>query len=267
MTTPNVPYRFEVELTVSGSPEQVWQAIATAEGISGWMMSTELEPREGGAMRFEMGPDMESVGKVTAYEPSRRFVYEEDWARLVGQPADSVSPMATEFLIEAQSGGTCVVRVVTSAYGTGADWENEFWVDMGTGWAPMLDNLRIYMSHFAGQSVTSTQSTVALAGTAEGAIDRARAALGVQSVGDRVHALGADAVVERIIPRHFLLRLEQPVPGLMSFYSWGAEDGSSLTVGTYLYGDRGAAEAEQTQKQWQAWLDDLVSNTTETATS
>src|SRR5687768_394580 len=232
MTTPNVPHRFELELTVPGTPEQVWQAIATAEGISGWMMPTELDPREGGRVRFEMGPGMDSVGKITAYEPSRRIAYEEDWATLVGQPGADVTPLVTEFLVEARSGGTCVVRVVTSAFGTGADWENEFWGEMNLGWAPMLDNLRIYMTHFAGQRVATTQSSVTIAATAEDAIDRARAALGVSAVGDRVEVLGSEAIVERSIPRHFLLRIERPVPGLVSFYSWAGEEGTSLNVGT-----------------------------------
>jgi hypothetical protein len=34
-----------------------------------------------------------------------------------------------------------VIRVVTSAYGSGADWENEFFAEMVAGWAAMLDNL------------------------------------------------------------------------------------------------------------------------------
>jgi hypothetical protein len=43
----------------------------------------------------------------------------------------SLTPIATEFLIESASGGSCVIRVVMSAYGTGADWENEFFAEMG----------------------------------------------------------------------------------------------------------------------------------------
>ena len=45
MTTPDTPYRFELELTVPATPEQVWDAIASAEGISAWMLPTELDPR------------------------------------------------------------------------------------------------------------------------------------------------------------------------------------------------------------------------------
>lgn len=133
MTTPDTPYRFELELTVSATPEQVWDAIASADGISAWMLPTELDPREGGAVKFHMGPDGASEGTVTAFEPTRRIAYEEDWATLVGHAGADVTPLVTEFLVEARSGGTCVVRVVSSAYGTGADWENEFWGEMNAG--------------------------------------------------------------------------------------------------------------------------------------
>src|SRR5687768_3767018 len=133
MTTPDVPHRFEAEFEVPGTPEQVWRAIATPEGISSWMMPVDLDARLGGALTFHMGPEADSHGRVTGFEPERRFAYEEDWAALVGRPDADVTPLVTEFLVEARSGGTCVVRVVTSAFGTGADWENEFWDEMNTG--------------------------------------------------------------------------------------------------------------------------------------
>ena len=221
MTTPDTPYRFELELTVSATPEQVWDAIASADGISAWMLPTELDPREGGAVTFHMGPDGASEGTVTAFEPTRRIAYEEDWATLVGHAGADVTPLATEFLVEARSGGTCVVRVVSSAYGTGADWENEFWGEMETGWAPMLDNLRIYLTHFAGQHATATTSTATFTVTPVEAIDRVRAALGVGTVGDHIDAAGVDGVVERTIAQHFLVRIERPVPGLVSCFSFG----------------------------------------------
>ena len=58
----------------------------------------------------------------------------------------SVSPIATEFLIESTSGGSCVIRVVSSAYGAGAEWENEFFAEMVEGWAAMLDNLATHLN-------------------------------------------------------------------------------------------------------------------------
>jgi len=61
----------------------------------------------------------------------------------------SVTPIATEFLIESASGGSCVIRVVSSAYGSGADWENEFFAEMIDGWLAMLDNLATHLNEAA----------------------------------------------------------------------------------------------------------------------
>jgi uncharacterized protein YndB with AHSA1/START domain len=262
MTTPDTPYRFELELTVSATPEQVWDAIASADGISAWMLPTELDPREGGAVKSHMGPDGASEGTITAFEATRRIAYEEDWATLVGHAGADVTPLVTEFLVEARSGGTCVVRVVSSAYGTGADWENEFWGEMETGWAPMLDNLRIYLTHFAGQRATATTSAATFAVTSVDAIDRVRAALGVGTVGDPVDAAGVDGVVERTIAQHFLVRIERPVPGLVSCFSFGSDAGAVVNLSAYLYGPDGAAAAERLRPEWQSFLEELARDQT-----
>jgi uncharacterized protein YndB with AHSA1/START domain len=36
MTIPDVPHRVEFSVEVPGTPDQVWAAIATADGISSW---------------------------------------------------------------------------------------------------------------------------------------------------------------------------------------------------------------------------------------
>ena len=131
-TTPNVPYRLEFSVEVPGTPEQVWQAIATAKGMSAWFLPTEMEEREGGSLHFTMGPEMGSDGRVTGWDPPRRIVYEEDWAALMGKDPDALSPLTSEFLVEAQSGGTCVVRVTSSGFGTGAAGSRSG----GTPWPP-----------------------------------------------------------------------------------------------------------------------------------
>ncbi|MET0579361.1 MAG: SRPBCC domain-containing protein [Ilumatobacteraceae bacterium] len=258
MTTPDTAHRFEVEFTVAATPEQVWEAIATADGLSAWMLPTDLDPREGGAVTFHMGPDGASEGTITAYEPTRRIAYDEDWATLVGHPGADVTPLATDFLVEARSGGTCVVRVVSSAYGTGADWEHEFWGEMETGWAPMLDNLRIYLTHFAGQRATGTTSTAPFTVTPVEAIERVRAALGVGTVGDHIDAAGVDGVVERTIAQHFLVRIERPVPGLVSCFAHDAADGAVVSLSAFLYGPAGPAAAERLRPQWQSLLVELA---------
>jgi uncharacterized protein YndB with AHSA1/START domain len=260
MTIPSVPHRFEFELEVPGTPEQVWHAIATAEGISSWMMPTEIDAREGGTVVFDMGPDAKSEGRVTAVEAARRLVYEEDWATLVGQAGADVTPLVTEFLIEARSGGTCTVRVVTSAFGTGADWENEFWEDLDVGWAPVLDNLRLYLTHFPGQRATSLRAATTVAARPEQAIAAVRHALGAGEVGDPVSARGIAGRIERSIAHHLLLRIDGEAPGFLSFHSFGVENSSRVHVQGYLFSDAAPAYVEREQPAWQAWLDSVTAD-------
>ncbi len=158
-----VEHRMERTYEVASTPEQVWDAIATAEGISSWMVPTRLDPQIGGEVSFDLG-DFSSKGVVTGYAPNHRFAYEEPWpmadkvedlpAQMVewfdalGVPLSqvyedrsSITPLATEFLIESTSGGSCVIRVVSNSYGRGSDWENEFFAEMVAGWGEMLDKL------------------------------------------------------------------------------------------------------------------------------
>jgi uncharacterized protein YndB with AHSA1/START domain len=255
MTNHPIPYRFEVELEVAGTPDEVWHAIATPEGIGSWMLPTELEPYEGGALTFHMGPGAASHGQVTAFEPHRRIEYEEDWATLVGHPGADVTPLTTEFVVEARSGGTCVVRVVSSAFGSGADWEHEFWAEMSLGWAPVLDNLRLYMSHFRGEHATQLWASAACAGTAVTATGALRNALGIEGVtGEAFEARGLAGVVERSLDRHFLLRVERPLTGMLSFFSFDSGEGTMVQLLGYVFGDDPAGYVAREQQAWCDWL-------------
>ena len=156
MTTPDQParveHRMERTYEVAATPEEVWDAIASAEGISAWMVPTELDPQVGGAVSFDVG--FWSHGIVTDYTPPTRFAYAEPWPVAGHMPTadndlSSLTPIATEFLVESASGGSCVIRVVMSAYGSGADWENEFFDDMIEGVIPLLDNLATYLDKAA----------------------------------------------------------------------------------------------------------------------
>jgi uncharacterized protein YndB with AHSA1/START domain len=258
MTTPDVPHRFDLTVEIPGTPEQVWDAIATAKGISAWMMPTDLEEREGGAVAFHMG-DTSSEGTITGWDPPRRLEYEEpEWAALAEQDPATVTPLVTEFLVEAKSGGTCVVRVVSSAFGSGADWEQEFFDQMAEGWAPMFEHLRLYLTHFPGQRATSLEVGAETPGPAEAAVAAIRRELGAEEVGQSVDARGATGTVEVIGPRHVLLRLTNPVAGLLAFYAFSTGDKSHLGIGGYLFSDGAANYVEREQPQWQAWLDGVA---------
>jgi uncharacterized protein YndB with AHSA1/START domain len=261
MTKHPVSHRFELELEVPASSAQVWRAIATGEGISAWMVPVELDARLGGVLTIHMGPELSWDGRVTGFEPEHRLAYEEDWATLCGHPGADVTPMLTEFVVEARSGGTCVVRVVTSAFGTGADWEHEFWDEMDSGWAPMLDNLRLYLTHFPDQHATSLFAAATFPGTRpETAMAAVRHDLAVDAVGDPVSARGVTGRLERTGDRQLLVRLERPVPGLLSVSAFGSDDESSVNLQGYLFSDAAPGYVEREQPAWQAWLDDLAAD-------
>ena len=187
---PNVPLRLEMTFELPGTPEQLWDAIATAQGISAWFMPTDLDERVGGTIVTHMGEDS-SPGTVTGWDPPLRFAVEEpEWAALAGHAGESVTPLATEFLIEARSGGTCVLRVVTSAFGTGADWEQEFFEEMEKGWRPFFDRLRLYLAHFPGQRATPLDLIHTVKGRAGPVFAAMRQSLGLAEVGQSVDARG-----------------------------------------------------------------------------
>jgi uncharacterized protein YndB with AHSA1/START domain len=270
MTTPNVPHRMELTFEMPGTPEQVWDAIATGNGISSWFMPTDLEERLGGAVSFHMG-DTSSDGTVTGWDPPRRIEYEEpDWAGLTGREDAAVTPLVTEFLVEATSGGSCVVRVTSSAFGVGAEWEEEFFKEMEQGWVPYFDLLRMYLQHFPGQQVTFWEAGGERKGEPE-ALDAAmKRDLGVGAVGDAFAAHGYDGVIERvelgdvtsasISPNTVLVRTTQPVPGflMLATYRAGGEEGMSrVQVANWMFGDNADAVREREQPKWQKWLDAL----------
>src|SRR5690242_16858056 len=110
----------EVAFEVPGTPEEVWQAIATGPGISSWFVPTEFEARDGKpvAVKVTLGPGMELCATVTAWEPPRKWIAQSDG--LPGSP-----PIANEWSVEARGGGICVVRIVQSLFASTDDWDDQ----------------------------------------------------------------------------------------------------------------------------------------------
>jgi uncharacterized protein YndB with AHSA1/START domain len=257
MTTPDKPLRFELTIELDAPPERVWDAIATGDGLSSWFLPSDVEEREGGAVAFHMG-DTSSEGTVTGWDPPRRLVYEEDWAALMGKDPDALSPLTSEFLVEARSGGTCVVRVTSSGFGTGAAWESDFWDDMGPSWMPFFDNLRLYLSHFPGQEATQLEATASHPGDAKVLWSALYDALGLREEGARVEVRGMTGTVERVGERQTLVRLTAPVPGMLSVFAWD-EGCAKATAGVraYLFSADAADYVRREEPAWRAWLQEL----------
>jgi uncharacterized protein YndB with AHSA1/START domain len=247
----------QVEIEVPGTPEEVWQAIATGPGISSWFVPAEFEERDGKpvAETLNFGPGMESRSVITAWDPPRMFAKESDgW--MPGSP-----PMATEWTVEARAGGVCVVRVVHSLFASTDDWDNQL-TGTESGWPAFLRTLRIYLTHFRGQRSAIKQWMAPVAGTEAEAWETLTAALGVKglSVGQRwtapagVPALSGVAEYFSQRPYDALLRLDKPGPGVAALGAVSFGGQSMVALNFYLYGDQAAATVARETPLWQAWI-------------
>ena len=57
---PNGRRFIAVETEVPGTPEEVWQAIASGPGLTAWFVPSQVEEHAKGSMVMDFGPGMES---------------------------------------------------------------------------------------------------------------------------------------------------------------------------------------------------------------
>jgi len=252
--------RLEASIEVPGTPEQVWEAIATGPGITAWFMPTEVEEREGGTIRMDHGPAIQSTSVVSAWERPHRFAYEEEW-----QPTEEAGgqPIATEFLVEARAGGTCVVRVVMSGFGDGDEWDRAM-ESFTSGWETALEGLRLYLAHFPGQHASSIAVSGATKNGSPDEIWRSfTEALGLADAAEGARAgtsgPGVPAfagTVERAAERMLTLVLDEPARGVGLLGVGGPADEVFTIVRAQLFGDGADAVAAREQPAWRAWMDE-----------
>jgi uncharacterized protein YndB with AHSA1/START domain len=232
-----------LDIEVPGTPEEVWEAVASGPGITAWFVPARVDGRPDGTVELDFGPGLGvETARITTWDPPRRFV-----AEVAGEGRPT---FATEWLVEARDGGTCVVRLIQSGFGSGADWDAEYEATEA-GWRLFLYNLRLYLTHFPGQPCSSVLVNGKAAGPEDRAFGELAAALGLPAgarVGERVAATAPGApslagVVERAEPNMLTLLLEKPAPGVGFVAAEPTGDGSAYaSVYAYLFGD-GAQEA------------------------
>jgi uncharacterized protein YndB with AHSA1/START domain len=242
--------RLETEVVVPATPEQAWEAIATGPGITAWFMHAEVDGRVGGAVIHHHGPDESSTGTVTAFDPPHRFAYDEE-----------VAPLATEFLVEARSGGTCVVRVVMSGFADGDDWDKAI-ESYSSGWKQALLSLRLYLTHFRGEPVGSINVSDTVTGDKDEVWVEFVHALGLSEApvaGEQVATSNegvpamAGSVEDAEGPMVTLL-LEQPGRGI-GFIGAGGPGAEVYTiVRAQLFGADAAEVAAREQEAWASWF-------------
>ena len=249
-----------VETEVPGTPEEVWQAIATGPGITAWFVPTQLEERAKGSMVLDFGPGMESKAEIQEWAPPRRFTAENKDGMGPGAPT-----MATEWTVEARAGGTCRVRVVHSWFANTDDWDRQY-EGVEKGWPAFFRILKRYLTHFRGQACTQIQLMAFAPGSKEEAWAKLTQSIGLagadvgrsaQSSGD---APRFAAVVEHAGPKanpELILRIEQPAPGTAHFMAMPMGGQACVYACFYLYGDGARAVAAREEPVWRTWLDRL----------
>jgi uncharacterized protein YndB with AHSA1/START domain len=252
----------QAEAEVPGTPEQVWEAIATGPGISSWFVPTEIEEADDGTPRkaishFGADASMDAVATITTWDPPRRFVADSP-AEGPNNPA-----VATEWIVEARSGGTCVVRVVHSWFATSDDWDQQF-EGHTHGWAAFFRILRLYLTYFPGQRGAAFQLMAFAPGTTATVWPALTSALGLSRAaeGDAVtSAAGAPRLAgraERVGPPdhpELLVRLDEPTRGIAHLFAMPMGGNICLSVRFYLYGEEATAVRTREEPAWRAWLE------------
>ena len=244
--------KIELSVDVPGSPEEVWQAIATGPGITSWFVPATVEERVDGEVRHEFGEMGADVGRVAAWDPPKRIILEGH-----GSPG---GVLAFEWIVEAKRGGTCTVRLVSTGFGPGEEWDADF-DGMSAGWLLFLENLRLHLAHFRGVPATAAVPMAMVAGDNQRAWDDLCSRFGVapslEPGADLALGLGGGgewaARVEKVTRtdtiRSYALLLEE----LGAYGFLAAEgDGDQVAVSAYLYftGAEGASNAERWRSAW-----------------
>jgi len=246
----------QVEVEVPGSPEEVWQAIATGPGISSWFVPTEVEELEGGIFKANFGMGIESESTITKWDPPRSFSKDGD-----GMDPDA-PPVATEWTVEVKSGGTCVVRVVHSWFASTDEWDGQ-WEAVEQGWIAFFNILRLSLEHFPGQPSaafdvagmasgselevwTALTSPLGLTDASEGQL--------VQSPTDNLALSGMVAVIGHGSEEFIMLLTTDPGAGICHVSAMPMGEQSYVSIRFYLFGDAAGDAVAKAAPNWISWF-------------
>jgi uncharacterized protein YndB with AHSA1/START domain len=247
----------QVEVEVPGTPEEVWQTIATGPGISSWFVPTRSEERQGGEVVSNFGPGMDCPATIITWEAPKRFVAEAT----MGPPGSPT--VATEWTVEARAGGKCVVRVVHSLFASTDDWDNQL-DGLEQGWPAYFRILRRYLENFKGMACSAMQFVGFSSDSETQTWEKAGGALGLLKVAEgqkwsapdgfpRMAGV-VDSLGKGMHSNTLLLCLDTPAPG--SAYIGAIASGGMVQVyiAIYLYGANAKAAVERDEPTWQTWM-------------
>jgi uncharacterized protein YndB with AHSA1/START domain len=131
----------EQTIVIQASPGAVWKALTDAEALTRWFpLEARVSPGIGGSIWMSWGDIYEGDAAIEAWEPGLHLR-----ARF---PAEENNALATDYYLQGEGGAT-VLRVVTSGFGAGEDWDHSY-EGVRFGWAFELEGLRHYLEHHRG---------------------------------------------------------------------------------------------------------------------
>lgn len=247
----------EMEFLVPGTPDEVWQAMATGPGNTAWFTRAEIEEKIGGRITFHFMPGATSGGTVTQWEPPHRFGYvETGWA-------ENAPPIATEISIVARSGDECLVRMVHSLFSSTADWDDQM-EGFESGWPGFIEVLRLYLTRHAGETAASFQLSADAKGEDLVVWRRLLAGLGHETAdaGENWTVDAGEAFFGEVVrvrqdekQRYLLMRIDGEAPGVGLFGIYRMGETVRLSLCRFFYGADAAAAASASEPKWQAWLE------------
>lgn len=219
---------------LSGTPEQVWEAITA--GGAGWLWPMTVEPRVGGRLEGLSGKDF-----VTAWEPGRHYAVraegEDGWFNEL------------DYRLEPRPGGTLLLYRHRTVFAE--DFENQY--DACRQHTYLYNHtLGQYLEHFAGRPAAYV-SVDAPEGTAFTLVRKAIGLTETSAVGGEVTfdvpGFGrVEATVDYLTPAMVGLRTDD---ALLRFYGRDAF-GWPVNAAHHLFGAR--VDREKSRDAWASWL-------------
>lgn len=253
----------EHEIAIDATPEQVWDAITTPEGLTSWyVLDAKVVPGEGGTQWVSWGGDMAIETTHLVWKPGERLVLgHPDHANQTGWGA-----ILQEYTIRTEAGRT-VLRLVQSGMPDDGSWDSEYECT-SIGWRGFFNALKHAVERQAGRQRTPILRFGAVPGDEDAVWARLAAAdgLGVAGLGGAAAGgtLGVapggvpqSAQVVDVVP-HRLLQLCLPDAGdaLLTIDVTNGKDGAWINA-TLAAFDGAPADAAATQA-WETALDALL---------
>lgn len=228
------PFEIRKEISLEGTPDQVWEAIATGPGLAAWFMPMEL--------------DLDSP-LVTSHEPGRRL-----GIRMPSSPDGSFH--AFDYRIEAAGPGQVALRFGHSGF-TSDDWGDEFEAITGAGWDMYLHTLSQYLAHFPDRPAHYVEAEGPPASADDQGWPRLLAAIGLaepvkEGTGVRFD-LPAFGAVEGLVDYTASTFLGLRAPSALIRFHGRGRLGMPVAVSMHVYVST-SYDVEGAQRAWQTWL-------------